>query len=225
MSALLEYLQENFYTRRELLAGSKVDLSHFLAWQHAACMPLPSYRLDVRIDCLSFFGEHEEVQQLEFYAKGYVTWLDFLATLAPSEFLPQQAYAAFRQRYQARTLELFEEGIQPLKFGGQAGRIDPDALDEHIASEWASFLKGTYGLCTRSGLPEDIAGKEMATLVIDEITDRQRKAKLGEDEAAVLLKAVRQLDQASSQFAPHERARSSRERCIRGTVAKYQLVL
>lgn len=83
-------------------------------------------------------------------------------------------------------------------------------LDAHLEDEWGHLLAGTYGLCTRSGLPEDIAAKELAICVIKELT--------GDANAAPDLERLRQavdlLDRASAPFAPHERARSSRHRYI-----------
>ncbi|RLM48934.1 hypothetical protein DVK02_18430, partial [Halobellus sp. Atlit-31R] len=83
-------------------------------------------------------------------------------------------------------------------------------LAAHLREEWSHFLAGTYGLCTRCGLPEDIAAKELAICIIRELTatdnadpDRER-----------LRQAVDLLDLSSSPFAPHERARSSRRRYI-----------
>ncbi|GGC78658.1 DUF6058 family natural product biosynthesis protein [Undibacterium terreum] len=225
MSSLLDYLHENFYTTRQLLGKSGVSQERLFALQHEACMPMPSYSLSMRVGCQSFFGEYEEVQQQDFYAQAYVAWLIVLVGLETSTSLAQQAYAVFHQRYVSRVGQLFEQGLRPAKFCASTDQIDVDRLNEHVAAEWISFLKGTYGLCTKSGLPEDIADKEVASLLIDEITDRQCKVKLEGEEAVVLVQAVKKLDQAASQFAPHERSRSSRQRCIEGVIEKYQLIL
>ncbi|MES2103426.1 MAG: DUF6058 family natural product biosynthesis protein [Pseudomonadota bacterium] len=223
MTSLLEYLNAHFHTTRQLLAASDIGEEQLCAWQQAGCMPLPSYSLDLHVSCRSFFGQHDGSQRLDFYAKNYVTWLDFLHASSPS--LPQHAYATFHQRYSAQTRKLFQQGMQPTVFKAKEGGIDLAALDQHIGREWISFLKGTYGLCTKSGMPEDIADKEMATLVIDEITDRQCLEELTEEARAALVRAMRVLAQASSLFAPHERARSSRQRCIVAAAEKYKLVL
>ncbi|HTD05331.1 DUF6058 family natural product biosynthesis protein [Undibacterium sp.] len=223
--SLLDYLNANFYTTSQLLAKSGIDAGTLHAWENAGCMPMPSYRLEMQLHCQSFFCGHDETQQLDFYARDYVEWLGFLHTLSPSASLVRQAYTAFHERYSAQALKLFLQGIQPARFKAQAGGADLAALDAHIGEEWLSFLKGTYGLCTRSGLPEDIANKEMATLAIDEITDRQRKEALTTAESVDLIKAMRLLDQASSMFAPHERAGSSRQRCIAAAAEKYNLAL
>ncbi len=227
MTNLLEYLNEHFHTTRQLLAASDIGKEQLCAWQQAGCMPLPSYSLDLHISCRSFFGKHDESLQLDFYAKDYAAWLEFLhvSSSSPSISLQQHAYATFHQRYLAQTRKLFQQGMQPAAFKAKEGGIDLAALDQHIGREWISFLKGTYGLCTKSGLPEDIADKEMATLVIDEITDRQCREELTEEARMALARAMRVLDQASGLFAPHERARSSRQRCIVAAAEKYKLVL
>lgn len=222
---LLDYLNQNFYTSSQLLAAGETDAAGLQAWQAAACMPMPSYSLELSIRCRSYFGEYDETPRLDFYAKSYVLWLQFLGSLPQPASPAQQAYSVFRQRYLARVMMLFEQGIQPARFRGDGGKPALAMLDAHISGEWESFLKGTYGLCTKSGLPEDIADKEMATLVIDEITDQQGKPSLTATESARLLPAIRLLDRASALFAPHERARSSRQRCIVAVLEKYALRL
>ena len=153
-------------------------------------MPAPSYRLHVRIDCASYFGDHTEAHALDWYATGYVEWLRMLLDGEPDP------YALFAARYRAALAAL------PL--------FDMAASDAHLRSEWQHFIAGTYGLCTRSGLPEDIAAKEMAIHVIRALTDDGRP--LDTEERERLARARDLLDRASSLFAPHERARSSRTR-------------
>jgi hypothetical protein len=92
-----------------------------------------------------------------------------------------------------------------------------DGFDAHLRDEWRHFLDGTYGLCTRSGLPEDIAAKELAICVIRESLEG------GAPDLARLRAAVDLLDRASSPFAPHERPRSSRHRYVDELRVRYGL--
>lgn len=203
---LIDYLHTHFLTRAQLLAACATDGAHLDALTAAGTMPAPSYRLRVRIDCASCFGDHAEDQALDWYAAGYVDWLRMLLDGEPDP------YARFAARYRAALDAL-------PRFGMDA----KDALktDAHLRSEWRHFIAGTYGLCTRSGLPGDIAAKELAIRVIRTLTDDGRP--LGADERGRLAQAVDLLDGASSPFAPHERARSSRARYVdmlRGTCHK-----
>ncbi len=85
-----------------------------------------------------------------------------------------------------------------------------EGLEQHIKEEWQHFLEGTYGLCTKSGLPEDIAAKEIAIYQINEILEQDENKR----DIETLTKAVDLLDNASSLFSPHERLRSSRHRLV-----------
>jgi hypothetical protein len=189
---LIDYLHTHFLTRAQLLAACAADGATLDAFAAAGTMPAPSYRLRVRIDCASYFGDHAEEHALDWYAAGYVEWLRMLLDGEPDP------YARFAARYRAAlaALQLFEM----------------EATDEHLRSEWQHFIAGTYGLCTRSGLPEDIAAKEVAIRDIRALTDDGRRLDAGERER--LAAAVALLDRASSPFAPHERARSSRARYV-----------
>jgi hypothetical protein len=167
-------------------------------------MPRPSYRLQLGIRCASFFGEHEEERALDYYAPGYPSWIGVLEATVDDPF------AVFARRYREALRAL------PLTTG------DPKlgaGLDAHLADEWGHFLAGTYGLCTRSGLPEDIAAKELAICVIKELS--------ADDGPGLDLERLRQavdlLDRASTPFAPHERARSSRHRYVDAMRLKYGL--
>lgn len=83
-----------------------------------------------------------------------------------------------------------------------------------------TFLNGIYGLCTKSGLPEDIAAKEFAIIEINELSIFDA---LNKEQLVKLTNAVNLLDKVSSLFAPHERLKSSRERLINETRFKYKL--
>jgi hypothetical protein len=187
---LIDYLHTHFLTRAQLLAACATDGAHLDAVMTAGTMPAPSYRLRVRIDCASYFGDHAETHALDWFAKGDVEWLRMLLEGEPDP------YARFAARYRAALDALPLHGLE--------------ATDAHLRSEWQHFLAGTYGLCTRTGLPEDIAAKELAIHVIRTLTDDGRPLNAGERER--LAQARDLLDRASSPFAPHERARSSRAR-------------
>jgi hypothetical protein len=75
-------------------------------------------------------------------------------------------------------------------------------------------------LCTKSGLPEDIAAKELAVIEINELLALNE---LSLDELEKLTLAVNLLDSASSFFAPHERLRSSRHSLVNEIRRKYKL--
>jgi hypothetical protein len=199
---LIDYLQTYFLTREQLLARTCMAGARLDALQAAGMMPRPSYRLQLNLACGSFFGRHEESHAIEWYAQGYVAWAGLLDALDG----PQQAYQTFAERYRRRLALLAVDKLLP----------DPQALagDVHIAGEWSHFLDGTYGLCTRSGLPEDIAAKEAAITLIRALTAAGRPQELGEEARSRLAAAVDLLDRASAPFAPHEVARSSRRRYV-----------
>ena len=188
---LIRYLNDYFLTREQLLTRCAIDNAELQRWQARRMMPKASYRLSLDIVCDSFFGAHREQQAVEYYARGYVAWIDALRPIGSEA----DAFAVFARRYRARLEALAGEGLT---------HPDGFATDEHIAAEWTHFLDGAYGLCTASGLPEDIAAKEVAITMI-RATDVNRDR---------LRTFVDLLDRASSPFAPHEVARSSRRRYV-----------
>jgi len=207
---LITYLNEHFLTKKRLLQLTKISDTQLINYQQQGVMPKCSYRINLQTSCDSFFGVNEESNIIEYYAKGYVTWLNDIQSIEDNE----RVYALFAQRYKQALLNLNAQG-----YSSEVTHLD-DNLASHIKVEWLHFLKGTYGLCTRSGLPEDIAKKELA---IAKITLLINKESLCEKERLVLNSAVDLLDEVSALFAPHERMKSTRYRFVDKIKAKYQL--
>lgn len=207
---LLNYLNEHFYNKTTLLALAKINSSELQQLQQQQVMPKASYTLELGVSCDSFFGPHIQTEHLEYYAKGYVSWIGLVQTLKTQT----KIYQTFSDRYSKRLKELKQQGHQ-----SDLEKLNQQ-LEQHIAQEWQHFLAGTYGLCTKSGLPEDIASKEFSIAEIQQLTEKQI---LNETELKQLTRAVDLLDQASALFAPHERTASSRQRLINEVRKQYKL--
>jgi hypothetical protein len=199
---LIDYLNQHFLTRGQLLDAAGIDARRLEALIHDGALPKASYRLRLALDCDSFFGAHAEQHAIEYHARGHAAWIGAL------QASPQDPFGMFARRYRAALAAL------PLR--SNAPKLN-DGLEAHLRDEWRHFLDGTYGLCTRSGLPEDIAAKELAICVIREQTAS------GAPDLARLRAAVDLLDSSSSPFAPHERPRSSRHRYVDAVRARYGL--
>ncbi|WP_338769119.1 DUF6058 family natural product biosynthesis protein [Massilia sp. METH4] len=192
---LLTYLDTHLLDETRLLAATGLDAAALHALQARRMVPQPSYRVRLAVQCESFFGPHAEEATPCYYAVGTPAWIDAVQALGGED----EAYALFARRYTARLRAL-----------------DPVAQAD-FAAEWRSFLDGTYGLCTKSGLPEEIAAKEWATAQVARLLAEE------EPDRAALAGAVDLLDAASSPFAPHERARSSRHRLVDAVRARFRL--
>ncbi|ATG79658.1 DUF6058 family natural product biosynthesis protein [Pseudoalteromonas sp. 1_2015MBL_MicDiv] len=207
---LIKYLNEHFFTKQELLDISKVTERDLVKYQENGMMPKCSYKLSLNLKSDSFFGLHNDEQEIEYYAKGYASWLAIIQSLNSTEAI----YSVFASRYQL--------AIENLKQQGHSSS-NPKIASEfntHIKEEWSHFLNGIYGLCTKSGLPEDIAAKEFSILEINELSEI---GELSTEQTNKLTIAVNLLDSASSLFAPHERLKSSRHRLVNEIRRKYKL--
>lgn len=201
MTDLIDYLTRHFLSEAQLLAAAGIAAPTLHGLQARRMAPLPAYRLRLAVHCESFFGPYGEEHALHFYASGMPEWLAAVANLAGE----QAAFDLFARRHQARLHEL------------------APGAGADVAAAWASFLDGTYGLCTRSGLPEEIAAKEWAAGAIEAIVAQGVTDAVDEHELVTLRHAVDTLDAASSAFAPHERERSSRRRLVDGVREQYRL--
>lgn len=208
---LIQYLREYFFTKQELLEYSNVTEQELIKYQANRVMPKCSYKLNMNVQSDSFFGLYNDEQVIEYYAKGYVSWLAIIQTLNSNEAV----YSLFSLRYKNAIENLKEQGHST-----NSAKLTSE-LNQHIKDEWEHFLNGIYGLCTQSGLPEDIAAKEFSILEINELLALNE---LTAEQINKLTTAVNLLDAASSLFAPHERMQSSRQRLVNDVRRKYQLI-
>ncbi|WP_286235840.1 DUF6058 family natural product biosynthesis protein [Thalassotalea sediminis] len=207
--ALYEYLDKHFLTKQTLLTLAGISQEKLLTIQKQGVMPAASYRLSTQVSCHSFLGEHQQSYQQEYYAKGYVKWIGIIDAIAQ----PNDIFQYFKDNYQHTINTLKQHG-----FNCMDSKLN-DKLAEHITEEWQHFLNGTYGLCTASGLVEDIAKKELAITIIKETLAKNSET----PDIKQLASAVDLLDQSSALFAPHERKTSSRYRLVDEVREKYQL--
>ncbi|MEJ6473944.1 DUF6058 family natural product biosynthesis protein [Pseudoalteromonas piscicida] len=206
---LLSYLQTHFITKESLLRESQLSHLELAMLIEKRLMPKAAYKLTLKLECDSFFGEHSDESNLEFYPQGALVWLGAVSQLTDET----QAFALFSKRYKDQLHRLKAQGLNP-----QDTKLNQD-IDAHLENEWQHFLGGIYGLCTKTGLPEDIANKEAAIVVINEYLARDEH--LSPDELINLHQVVDLLDKASALFAPHERERSSRKRLIDDVRARF----
>lgn len=207
---LINYLNEHFLAKQALLDVTKITAQQLVQYQEQGVMPKPSYKLKLNVQSDSFFGIYEEEQFIEYYGKGYSAWLATIQSISST----QVAYETFEKRYKTAIDELATQGFMSNNPKVHLG------LSQHIKEEWQHFLNGIYGLCTRTGLPEDIAAKELSILIISELSEIEN---LSTEQLAQLTKAVNLLDQSSALFAPHERKQSSRFRLVDEMRRKYML--
>lgn len=207
---LISYLNTHFFTKQQLLDISKVTEQTLLTYQTKGVMPKCSYKLKLNLSSDSFFGVHHEEQEVEYYAKGYASWLAIIQSLNTHDAI----YSVFVERYKSAIVSLKKQG-----HCSNHPKVTAE-LDNHIKNEWGHFIAGIYGLCTQSGLPEDIAAKELAILEINALAELNV---LTDKQLDKLILAVNLLDAASSPFAPHERRQSSRQRLVNEVRRKYKL--
>lgn len=201
---LLSYLNQHFYTKTQLLDKSQISAVDFNQYQQKAMMPAASYLLNIKCD--SFFGEH--TQASEFFPKAYVSWLTDLITMPDT----QTVFEVFSYRYKAQLQNLNDFGLFSVEDKFNKG------LKVHIKQEWQHFLKGTYGVCTQSGLVEDIATKEFTTSIINELILNKE---LSDKKLKRLKISIGLLDSATALFAPHEKQNSSRVNLIESVKQTY----
>lgn len=212
MESITSYLRANFLSEYDFLVENKYSYEEFARWQKSMIFPNASYVTDKACKVTSFFGEVEFSEIERWYPKGLYKWVDQIKSANEDPVLIKEG---FFNRYKRK--------VRELELSGLYHPIYQNASDFSLLleDEWQHFLNGTYGVCTKDCSPEQIAIKDFTIRIIDNITEKQQRKSISNDERKILVVSVNLLDAVSSSFAPHERARSSRERCVELVREKY----
>jgi len=214
---LLDYLFSNFVDEKAFAraCGLSVDDLHAMIERRLA--PRASYGFQVEGLCVSFVSECRDQGEYRFHLKGHTMWMSSVRRLGLDS--EAQARRYFFARYAAAKDAFFAGTL-----GRQLASVAPDVPvrfdTERVHETWSHFLNGVYGVCTRDGQPETIFLKEAGVAFIDRIVD-DGPSGLTADRLRLLEQTVSLLDTVESDFAAHEIASSSRQRCINDVRARF----
>ena len=206
---LLNYLYEKYYERSKFCAVANIDLNKLDVLEAAHLVPKASYILDIDLQAKSFVVEYQKEQKYQFYLPGQIEWL---AQIADKNISTENA----ARHYFETQYGLAIDGFLASELGAKIVEIYPQSqwdLSDY-SETWMHFLNGTYGLCTRTGLPREIFLKHIYIRFVEFVTEANRPNEIKPDLLGLLSEAVDALDKVESDFAPHEVAQSSRQRCI-----------
>jgi len=214
---MLNYLFAHFHERAEITSQLEAHPEHLENLIQAQCAPNPSYRVIAASECLSYFGEHTEQTELQFFAKGQLSWMNDLN----DERIVQTHIARdlFNARYNSALHQLAQSSLADHVLALSGAPMSAPSEAKRLAT-WQYFLDGTYGVCTIDGLPQSIAVKQTLVSTIDQFIQRQ-PTNIPKNQIDSLAQLLTALDRVEALFAPHERAKSSRQRCIVEVRAKY----
>ncbi|SFK89441.1 hypothetical protein SAMN04488518_11122 [Pseudovibrio ascidiaceicola] len=207
---LLNYLYSEFYEEQvfqDLLGLSSADWQSLL---ERRVMPAASYLFTNSSLCVSFLGQFQERELYRFHLKSHRRWFEDLQCFGLTQ--EQAAKAFFLSRFR-NAKEAFLAG----ELGSRLHASDPEVLSAFDGDleerTWGHFLNGTYGICTRDGQPDTIFQKQVGVRFVENMTKTEPHLLSGE-QLGLLRQTVDFLDGVESEFAPHEVAQSSRQRCI-----------
>lgn len=186
-----------------------MELNQLCELELAKLVPKASYALEVNLQAKSYVAEHQEVQNYQFYRKNQVEWLQQIQ--GDNITTENAARRYFEIQYNLAIREFLVTNL-----GQQIVVLYPQTqwnLSE-LNETWEHFLNGTYGLCTRTGMPNEIFLKHLYIGFIEFMVQQHQPDCIKPEPLEILSRAVVALDKVVSDFAPHEVAQSSRQRCI-----------
>ncbi|MCG7547869.1 DUF6058 family natural product biosynthesis protein [Pseudoalteromonas sp. Of7M-16] len=200
--ALFTYLSGNFYTQNQLLHSSDTSAMQLRDFQSRKMMPLPAYKLDVTLASTSYFGKFEEREQIEFYPKAYTNWLKQCHLFKEDKL----AFTTFSEQFY-----IVKEALLAEEFWSPDTQFNAN-FDNFIEDQWHHFLAGTYGVCTKTGMPREILIKELAVQIISQIIST---GVYSENNSHLVQISLKHLKAASSVLAPHEQDKGTLYRLIK----------
>jgi hypothetical protein len=126
---LISYLNENYYTKQQLLDLTKISEAELSFFQEKKVMPTCSYKLSLNYCSDSFLGEFNSQSEIEYYAKGYLSWIGMLKVTTNL----QDVFPIFSQRYAKSISELKGAG-----YSSNNAKVN-SKLELHIEEEWGHF--------------------------------------------------------------------------------------
>lgn len=215
---LLNYLYQNYLERADFCVAANISEQALVLLEAKSLVPRPSYILAVGLQAKSFIAKHDEQAEYNFYRKDQLKWV---TQIRHAEITTKDAARRlFYAQYNAAIVD-----FKASEIGKEIIKIYPPLewkLSDY-AETWRHFTIGTYGLCTRTGLPREIFLKHIYIRFIEYVTAANRPENIPQNLKALLLAVVDDLDiNIESDFAPHEIQKSSRQRCIIDVRKDYQ---
>ncbi|NHF71633.1 DUF6058 family natural product biosynthesis protein [Paracoccus xiamenensis] len=201
---LFDYLRKHFLTETEFARRAGWAPEQLAQAIGAGIMPGHSYVLTGEWRVTSFVADQVQPVDQQLHLAAHLDWAAGLDKLDIRT--EDAARGHFMERYDAE-----KRSFAASDLGRAAVTVVPQILEgfdaAHRVATWHHFLNGVYGVCTRDGAPETIFRKQMGVVMVEALNGASVDPEL-------LRQAVDFLDQAASDFAPHERAISSRQRCV-----------
>lgn len=215
---LLNYLYQEYLETSEFCKLANIQPAELSSLQKAKIMPNASYNLDINLHAKSYVAQKIENKCYQFYRKSQLIWLTIIDQR--NILTEEAAQQYFKTQYEMAVADfLLSELAKNVCKNYPQSQWGLSPIDE----TWQHFLDGTYGLCTRSGMPNEIFLKQIYVRYIDFLNQKYTPNTMGTELRIVLSKAVNALDKVESDFAPHEVAHSSRQRCITNIKKDYSL--
>lgn len=203
---LLDYLYKNYMSQTEFCREAKLTDQQLSDLQNKLLLPTASYQLKTIINCQSFTGEFDQTVAHQFYHPNYIKWHKQL--ISDNVTTKRRAFGTFKRAYEMARADFI---------GSDIGRDIVEIFTQNtwklspVENIWAHFNEGTFGLCTKSGLPDHIFLKQIHGSFIRHITSKFLADQIPPEIAGTLRRSVDELDKVTSCFAPHEVKNSSRQ--------------
>ncbi|MEM7168816.1 MAG: DUF6058 family natural product biosynthesis protein [Pseudomonadota bacterium] len=216
---LLSYLYSNFFEERDFAEAVGLSPTELNALFIKRILPGASYRLDLDIRSSSFVANHQRQDAYRFHLKGHLDWVKAIQRLSLESESGARAY--FEARY-GLAKSTFLCGSLGCRLDALAPEVIAAFDADRAEATWVNFLAGVYGVCTRDGQPESVFLKQAAVDFVDHLIALDRIEETAQH-LPLLHELVDFLDGVESDFAPHEVAQSSRQRCIVDVRTRFSL--
>lgn len=215
----LKYIEENYLESEEIISIMNLTPDKFDKLIQAKLIPQPSYVIDSEITISSSLDDNHKIVSSKKYFPKSILKLIADNTLHHN---PEKFKKDFRENL---LNNLKNHEYKTFAYGNvfdENGQIDPGKAVKALEEEWDYFCKGIYGICTLESNEEAIIEKEIAIKRILNFIETKSSA-ITEEEINQLKELNDVFNEYTSDFAPYQRALSSRGKYLDKLLKEFNL--
>lgn len=223
---VLEYLNEHYLRIEDVAYRAAVQIDWIEALIEAGCIPPHSHEMSgALVAASSAFGGIAVGSSVRYFAPSIVDWIEDVKSM-PSDW----TLDAIRERQWEKFRDEFRDALLTVEGAKQAyaecfdadGNLAEDGFSQKVEKVWDYIMDGTYGVCLQDVKTLSIVKKGTAVFQLEETLGWDAN-QLSTDQERQIHAAAALYDSVATQFGPHERSQSSRERIRNAVTRKFKL--
>lgn len=203
----IDYIENNYIEKTVLCTQLHLTPDELLAMIDNHLIPAPAYEVLHHYTISSPLGDAcTEMVKKQYFPKSTIGLIQNQHNQNKQKFKDKLLQALKRHPYQS----LAHEGIIDNK-----GTINKTIFERYTEERWAFYIRGVYGICTHHASAEEIVRKGIV------VARLQQYAQANGSDLPLLEALNQEYNEVATDFAPYQRAQSSRGKYLDPLLQKH----